>query len=102
MMEEKKGVQLKADHFILGVIMTMVSIFLLGVSFPVAPHGQGNTAWAAAAGSLDPVIAAANKEGKLMWYESSPDDQFAKVEAAFSKQYPKIRLEQTRLRGAEV
>ena len=83
--------RVKRGAFILGV-MAFVWVFQVGV----------NAAEAAAAGALDKVLEAAQKEGSVMWYESSPDDQFAKVEAAFNKRYPKIKLEQTRLRGAEV
>jgi iron(III) transport system substrate-binding protein len=101
-MKRTSSVQTKKGHLLMGIIAATVFVFLLCVFPLTTAYWQGNMAWAAAAGGLDSIIAAANKEGKLMWYESSPDDQFAKVEAAFNKRYPKIKLEQTRLRGAEV
>ena len=42
------------------------------------------------------------KEGKIVWYESSPEDQIAKIQLVFNTRYPDIKLEHVRLRGADV
>ncbi len=48
---------------------------------------------------LDQLAAAAAKAGEIIWYESSPDDQAAKIVAAFEKRFPGLKLEHVRDTG---
>jgi iron(III) transport system substrate-binding protein len=45
------------------------------------------------------LAAEAEKSGSVIWYESSPDDQAAKIAAAFNKRFPKVKLEHVRDAG---
>jgi iron(III) transport system substrate-binding protein len=101
-MEEKRIDSRKKSKIVRCVVLG--SIACLSLSFCLmGPMGSGKMALAASSEAvLEKLREAAYKEGELMWYESSPDNAIAKIAAAFSKRYPKIRLEQTRLRGAEV
>jgi len=88
----KKGCpKIKKCRIIFFVILAC-SMYL-GLGLNVA-HSQGI--------NLESLQKAANKEGKLIWYESSPEDQFVQVEKAFNKRYPNIKLEHVRLRGGDV
>ncbi|HZT50503.1 MAG TPA: extracellular solute-binding protein [Stellaceae bacterium] len=49
--------------------------------------------------SLAKLAAEAAKAGSVIWYESSPDDQAAKIVAAFSKRFPDVKLEHIRDTG---
>lgn len=55
----------------------------------------------AAQADLNKLQQLAQDEGEVVWYESSPDDQFAKIASAFHKRYPKIKLDHVRLRGGD-
>lgn len=48
---------------------------------------------------LDQLAAAAAKAGTIIWYESSPDDQAAKIVATFEKRFPGLKLEHVRDTG---
>jgi iron(III) transport system substrate-binding protein len=54
---------------------------------------------ALAADALDGLAADAEKNGTIVWYESSPNDQIDKVIAAFTKRYPKLKVEHMRDTG---
>ncbi|MGH7706676.1 MAG: ABC transporter substrate-binding protein [Vulcanimicrobiaceae bacterium] len=54
---------------------------------------------ATAAGPLAAIVPAAEKEGTVVWYESSPDNQADKIIAAFNKRYPSIKLVHVRSIG---
>jgi len=56
--------------------------------------------WAAQP-DLNKLQQLAEDEGEIVWYESSPDNQFAEIASAFHKRYPKIKLSHVRLRGAD-
>ncbi|MDA8124708.1 MAG: extracellular solute-binding protein [Deltaproteobacteria bacterium] len=94
-MQDQGFLRRRGGAFIMGVVSGL--FVAAGIGLGVAQAAQ-----AAQPNPLAKLIEAAQKEGSVMWYESSPDDQFAKVQAAFEKRYPKIKLEQTRLRGGEV
>jgi iron(III) transport system substrate-binding protein len=49
--------------------------------------------------SLNRLAADAAKAGSVIWYESSPDDQAAKIVAAFNKHFPDVKLEHIRDTG---
>jgi iron(III) transport system substrate-binding protein len=58
--------------------------------------------WARAAGiedSLNRLGAEAAKVGDVIWYESSPDNQAAKIVAAFQKRFPHVKLDHVRDTG---
>jgi len=61
--------------------------------------------WAASAqaaaidDNLDKLAAAAAKEGSIIWYESSPDEQAEKIVAAFNYRFPAVKLEHVRDTG---
>jgi ABC-type Fe3+ transport system substrate-binding protein len=63
--------------------------------------GLAIAAWPRLAGaqSLEALAAAAEKEGPVVWYESSPADQAAKIVAAFAKRWPKVKVEHVRIVG---
>jgi iron(III) transport system substrate-binding protein len=44
-------------------------------------------------------LAAQAESGSVIWYESSPDDQAAKIAAAFNKRFPKVKIEHIRDAG---
>lgn len=48
---------------------------------------------------LDQLAAAAAKAGPIIWYESSPDDQAAKIVAGFEQRFPVLKLEHVRDTG---
>lgn len=50
---------------------------------------------------LESVTAAAKTEGKVVWYESSPEEDAAKIIKVFNERHPEIEVEQVRLRGSE-
>jgi iron(III) transport system substrate-binding protein len=56
----------------------------------------------AAEADLNKLQRLAQQEGEAVWYESSPESQFAAVAAAFHKRYPKVKLDQVRLRGGDI
>jgi iron(III) transport system substrate-binding protein len=49
--------------------------------------------------TLAKLAAAAEKSGSIVWYESSPDDQAAKISAAFNKRFPNVKIEHVRDTG---
>ena len=51
------------------------------------------------AAKLNQLAAAAAKAGTIIWYESSPDDQAAKIIAGFEKRFPGLKLEHVRDTG---
>jgi iron(III) transport system substrate-binding protein len=51
------------------------------------------------AAKLDQLAAAAAKAGSIIWYESSPDDQAAKIVAAFEQRFAGAKLEHIRDTG---
>ena len=53
----------------------------------------------ASAARLDQLAATAAKAGRIIWYESSPDDQAAKIVAAFEQRFPGVKLEHIRDTG---
>jgi ABC-type Fe3+ transport system substrate-binding protein len=57
------------------------------------------TAGSLPAQDLSRLAAAAEKEGALVWYESSPPDQADKVIAAFNKRFPGIKVRYDRIVG---
>ncbi|HTY66545.1 MAG TPA: ABC transporter substrate-binding protein [Alphaproteobacteria bacterium] len=48
---------------------------------------------------LDQLAAQAAKAGTIIWYESSPDDQAAKIVAGFEQRFPGLKLEHVRDTG---
>ncbi len=48
---------------------------------------------------LDALAAQAKDKGPIIWYESSPADDAAKIAAAFSKRFPGLQLQHTRDAG---
>jgi iron(III) transport system substrate-binding protein len=97
----KYVVQMKRNKVIWSVILASVAYFTLSYSF-TGTLGLGETVVLAAPEiTLEKVREAAYKEGELIWYESSPEGQIAKVVSAFNKRYPKIKFEHVRLRGAD-
>lgn len=101
-MLRKHIAQTKRGGIISGIILGLVVYFALGYSLTNTLTLEQSVAAAGPAPTLEKLQKAAYEEGKIVWYESSPESQFAKVEAAFNKRYPKIKLEQVRLRGADV
>ena len=101
-MLQKNIVQTKRCRIISGIILGLGVYFALGFSLTNTLTLEQSVAVAGQEVTLEKLQKAAYEEGKMMWYESSPEGQFAKVEAAFNKRYPKIKLEQVRLRGADV
>lgn len=49
--------------------------------------------------SMAELVSAAEKKPAVTWYESSPSEQADKVVAAFTAQYPNIKIRHTRLVG---
>ncbi|MDB5406513.1 MAG: transporter substrate-binding protein [Rhodospirillales bacterium] len=49
--------------------------------------------------TLATLAAEAEKSGAVIWYESSPDDQAAKIAAAFNQRFPKVTIEHIRDAG---
>lgn len=101
-MSRKHIVQNKWKTIISGFISGFFVYFALCYSLNHTLTPERPVAAAEPGAAMEQLQQAAYKEGKLMWYESSPEGQFAKVEAAFNKRYPKIKLEHVRLRGADV
>ncbi len=85
-----------------GLILSWVAFFALSYSLTETLVARKTFAAVAPEVTLEKIKEAAHKEGGLMWYESSPEGQFNKVAIAFNKRYPKIKLEQVRLRGADI
>ncbi len=54
----------------------------------------------AGAEPVQAIVDGAKKEGKLVWYDSTPRDQAQVVVEAFNKKYPEIAIEYTELPGA--
>ncbi len=97
------------------LILTLVTTQVFFGCAPAAPAPTSTSAPKAAATiapakapgaeaktGLAQIVDAANKEGKVVWYESSPETDIAKVAAEFNKKYPAIKVEQVRLTGADV
>ena len=57
--------------------------------------------YAAAADKLDDIIAAAKKEGHVVWYDSLPRNQGEAILAEFHKAYPFIKADYLEVPGAE-
>ena len=77
--------------------LALASALVVAILAPaLISYGQGTTA------ILDQLVKEANKEGKVLWYESSPEVAIANVGAAFNKAYPGIKLEQLRLTGTKI
>jgi iron(III) transport system substrate-binding protein len=49
--------------------------------------------------TLAALAAEAEKSGSVIWYESSPDDQAAKIATAFNKRFPNVKIEHVRDAG---
>jgi len=49
--------------------------------------------------TLDGVAAQAKGKGPIIWYESSPADDAAKIAAAFAKRFPGLQIQHTRDAG---
>jgi iron(III) transport system substrate-binding protein len=63
----------------------------------------GLAGWCAAARAGDPVdIAAAKKEGKVVWYTSTPVETAQKMVNAFEAQYPGVKVELFRSGGSAI
>jgi len=101
-MLRKHIVHTKRGRVISVIILGLGVYFALGFSLTNTLTLEQSVAVAGSEAALEKLQKAAYEEGKMMWYESSPEGQFAKVEAAFNKRYPKIKLEQVRLRGGDV
>jgi len=100
-MAGKNRFQKKVNRMIQGILLAPM-VFLAFCYFLTGTLSLGKTVLAATPqGAMERVREAAYKEGKVVWYESSPEDQFAKIASAFHTRYPKIKLEQVRLRGAD-
>lgn len=95
------------------VMFTLASIACTAgspVASPTSPASKTSTPAASsqqtappakAKSGVDQILDAANKEGKVVLYESSAETDIAKVAAAFNKRYPGIKVEQVRLAGAD-
>ena len=49
--------------------------------------------------TLDKLAGEAARTGNIVWYESTPDDQAAKIVEAFGKRFPNLKLEHVRDTG---
>lgn len=74
----------------------MSAVVALVITPALAAYAQGTAA------ALSQLVSEAKKEGKVLWYESSPETAIAEVGGVFNKRYPGIKLEQLRLSGTEV
>jgi iron(III) transport system substrate-binding protein len=73
-----------------------VAVAVIGVAACGSSSGSSagsGAATAAATGSWQSVVAAAEKEGSVMFYTALTDEQMARITAAFEKSYPKIKLQ---------
>jgi len=98
-MERKTLFNGTGGRIVLGVILGVFTFFIL--SYSITGQLRLERTVAAAGDALEKVREAASKEGKLVWFESSPEDQYAKIEAAFNKKYPMIKIEHLRVRAGD-
>lgn len=74
----------------------MLALALTGPASMHAAHAQDLEA-----DTLEAVVAAAQKEGKVVWYESVPTDQADQIIAEFNKKYPGIAFEYVTVGGSQ-
>lgn len=84
-----------------GIAIVFLLVLAPGV-FYTGGSGAGQGLLQAAEVDLDKLRQSAEKEGEVVWYESSPENEFAVVAAAFHKRYPKIKLDHLRLRAGDI
>jgi len=71
--------------------------FVLTLLWLIGAIGS-NALWAQNSALLD-LARAAENEGEALWYDSSPEDQTAKILTAFNAAYPKVKVKHIRLVG---
>lgn len=99
-MARKHVTQASTGRIIWSVVVGFLLYLTLGYSLTTESLFTKSIVDAAEAGQ-NKLLQLAHDEGEVVWYESSPESQFAQVAAAFHKRYPKIKLDQVRLRGAD-
>lgn len=101
-MKRKYSFRRARGKIVLGVILGLFTYLVFGYSISGQLRLERIVSMAAPEVALEKVREAAAKEGKLVWYESSPEGQFVQVAAAFNKMYPNVKIEHVRVRGADV
>jgi iron(III) transport system substrate-binding protein len=83
----------------LGSSITVVAVLVLNyVRVPAATSASTTPSKEA---RWNEVVAAAKKEGKVIWYEGSEEQEMQRLIADFQKRYPDIKLMHVRLRGTD-
>jgi iron(III) transport system substrate-binding protein len=82
---------------LLSMSITMVGVLALSYVYAAAPVSTTPNKEA----RWNEVVAAAKKEGKVIWYESSEEEEMRSLIADFQKRYPDIKLMHVRLRGTD-
>ena len=82
---------------LLNMSITMVGVLTSSYVYAAAPVSTTPNKEA----RWNEVVAAAKKEGKIIWYESSESEEMQGLIADFQKRYPGIKLMHVRLRGAD-
>jgi iron(III) transport system substrate-binding protein len=100
-MERRDRIQANTGKAVLGVVAAFLFCLTLGYS-PTIRSGLERSVLYAAEPDLKKLQQSAEQEGEVVWYESSPESQFEVVANAFHKRYPKIKLEQVRLRAGDI
>lgn len=84
---------------LLGLSITMVAV--LALNYVYVPAATPAPTTPSKEARWNEVVAAAKKEGKVIWYEASEDEMIQRLIADFQKKYPDINLIHVRLRGAD-
>jgi iron(III) transport system substrate-binding protein len=99
-MARKHNTQTNTGKAIWSVVLGFLLYLILGYSL-TTESGIRKNALDAAEADVNKLQQLAQDEGEVVWYESSPESQFAVVAAAFHNRYPKVKLDQVRLRGGD-